>query len=58
MDSIVENRIKAMLPCPQARRRAKTIAQKYGNIQREIEKITGNDTADNPEKVILRTTKR
>jgi hypothetical protein len=28
----------------------------YGNIQREIEKTTGNDTVGNPEKLILWTT--
>jgi transposase len=35
----------------------KTITQKYGNIQEELEKITGNTTAGNPEKIILWTTK-
>jgi transposase len=35
----------------------KTIAQKYNNIHEEIEKIIGNTTAGNPEKVIVRTTK-
>jgi transposase len=35
----------------------KTIMEKYGNIQEEIEKITGNNTAGDPEKVIWWTTK-
>jgi transposase len=35
----------------------KTIVRKYENIQGEIEKILGNDTFGNPEKVLLWTTK-
>jgi transposase len=35
----------------------KTIDQKYVNIKREIEKIVGDDTLGNPEKVLLWTTK-
>jgi transposase len=35
----------------------KTIVQKYETIQQELEKIIGNDTLGNPEKVILWTTK-
>jgi transposase len=35
----------------------KTIMRKYENIQEELEKIIGNDTVGNPEKVILWTTK-
>jgi transposase len=35
----------------------KRIMQKYDTIQQEIEKIIGSDTAGNPEKVILWTTK-
>jgi len=35
----------------------KTIKQKYGSIEEEIEKIVGEDTLGNPEKIIFWTTK-
>jgi transposase len=35
----------------------KTVVQKYENIQEELEKIIGNNTVGNPEKVIWWTTK-
>jgi transposase len=35
----------------------KTITQKYGDIQNEIEKIIGNNTFGNPENILLWTTK-
>jgi hypothetical protein len=73
IDGIVENRIKTLLPLLDEKQKRIYLATEaeglgqgglkavheltYETIQQELEKIIGNDTLGNPEKVILWTTK-